>query len=329
MKIPWFSIAFTVLVFYVAINFLDVDVLVTTLQSAKIEFIAFAFGSWVLLLGFKSLKWQKMVESVKGTIGFFESVRILFIGLFISVITPGRAGDFVRAIYVKDRVDLGKGILAVLVDRIIDVITLLVFAGIGIALLAQAGDVPFINMQSISLFLLLFGIAVALTLNRKVAKMLGLPLIKRFAPIRFQAIIEKYGRQFYDALPLIKSRWTKVAWGIVFSTAAWLLSITFGWLIMQSLGLQLSWTDALAVVPVLALVEIIPVGILGIGTREIAAVLVMGLFGVLPEVAVAYSLTYFALGYIPSFILGGYFFNRYPLPIEGGLKGLLKKGFAK
>lgn len=325
MKIPWLSIAFTLIILYVAATQLDWGSLVSSIQSADLQLLGFAFVGWFILIIFKALKWQKIVSCVNGKVGFIESIRILFIGLFVSVITPGRAGDFVRAIYLKDRLDMGKGILAVLIDRIIDVTTLLIFAGVGIALLTQSGDASFINVQTVSLFFILFVIAIALVLNRRMAKSLGLPLINRFAPIRFRGIIQKYGRQFYDALPLLRKRWSLLVIGIVYSTIAWFLSITFGWYIMLALGIDLPWTAAVAVVPVLALVEIIPIGVMGIGTREVAAALILGIFGIPKELAVAYSLTYFAMGYIPSFILGAFFFNRYPVPIEGGLKGIFTK----
>jgi uncharacterized protein (TIRG00374 family) len=256
-----------------------------------------------------------------------HSFQVLFIGLFVSVMTPGRAGDFVRAMYVKDRIPLGKGILAVLMDRVIDIVSLLIFAGIGVALLADANVSKVLSFPMIAGLIFIFVLFVAMALNRKFARTFGWPLIRRVLPEKLKTIFQKYGTEFYDALPDFAKHSSNILVAILCSTIAWVLSVTFGWFIMQALGLDVPWTGALAVVPILALVEIIPVGILGIGTREIAAALVLSTFGVSAETAVAYSLTYFALGYIPSFLIGASFFLRHPIPIEGGLKGLLKKGF--
>jgi uncharacterized membrane protein YbhN (UPF0104 family) len=94
---------------------------------------------------------------------------------------------------------------------------------------------------------------------------------------------------------------------------------------MQGIHLPVDWSVALLTVPVLALIEILPVSVVGIGTRELAAIIVLGVFHIPPEQAVLFSLLYFLLGYIPSFILGLILFNTRPFPIEGGLEGVKRQ----
>ncbi|MEK6902253.1 MAG: lysylphosphatidylglycerol synthase transmembrane domain-containing protein [archaeon] len=312
----------TLVILYVAATQLNWGALLSTLQKADVSKIGLAMVVWLFLISFKSLKWQQIVGSVEGTIGFFESAMVLFIGLFVSVITPGRAGDFVRALYLKDRLDMGRGVLAVVIDRAIDILSLLIFAGIGIALLAQSGGISFITPLNVAMLIVGSCLALYLFFNRRIMRKWVWPLVRRILPSSLHSLIQKYGNQFYDAVPTLFRHVDLIFIGVICSTIAWLLTITFGWTILQALGYHLDWTAALMVIPILALVEIIPVGILGLGTREIAAIIVLGAFGVSPEGAVAFSLTYFALGYIPSFIIGAICFNRNPIPLPQGFGGI-------
>lgn len=328
MKIPWITVVFTLIVLYVAATQLNISNLVGAFQQAKIEYLAVAMVVWIILVALKAFKWQRLVAALNGKISLLESLNVLFIGLFVSIITPGRLGDFVRAFYLKDRLALGKGILAVIIDRAMDVITLLIFAGIGLVLLTRANGIEIISPQLVIVLIIASLAGLMAALNKRVAKKL-FRLVQRFLPEKMRELFLKHGSSFYEAVPLFRANFLQVILALVASTLAWIFSITFGFFIMQALHLPLDWNAALAVVPVLALIEIIPVGILGIGTREIASVIILGAFNVKPELAIAYSLLYFSLGYIPSFVLGAILFNRNPIQFGDGIQGVLPQLFNK
>ncbi len=328
MKIPWLTVLFTLIILYVAVTQLDLPRLAETFQLASLDYILYALGAWVFLITLKAFKWQRLVVSLNGKISMIESVTVLFIGLFVSVITPGRLGDFVRAFYVKDRLVLGRGILAVIVARAMDIITLLIFAGIGLILLTRANGIEVISPELVLLLIVCSLIGLFVGLNKRAAKKLFV-LFQRFIPEKIRELVVRHGRTFYEAVPLFKTNFLQIVLAFIASTFAWILTVTFGWMLMQALHLPLDWTSALAVIPILALVEIIPVGILGIGTREIAAVIVLGAYGISPEHAVAYSLLYFAMGYIPSFAIGAVLFNRKPVQFGDNINAFIPQLFKK
>lgn len=323
MKIPYIPILFTLIILYVAVTTLDWNALFGAFQQADWTFVWYAMVVWVGLVALKAFKWQQIVSALHGKISLMESVQILFIALFISIITPGRLGDFVRAIYIKEKIPLGKGVLAVVVDRAMDVISLLIFAGVGLILLTRAGGIEIVSPELIIVLILGSIIGLWIILTKRAARKV-FRVFQRFIPTGMRGPLLKHGNSFYDAIPLFRKNFLQIILAVTASTAAWILSITFGWFLMLALHLPMEWTVALAVVPILALIEIIPVGVLGIGTREIGAVIVMGAFGATPEAAIAFSLLFFALGYIPSFIMGSILFNRKPIPMDGGLAGLAK-----
>lgn len=327
MKVSTLTLALTAIVVYIAITQLNWPALANAFLSANPYWIGVSAASWVILIALKAFKWQSIVSALRGKISLRDSIRTLFIGFFVSIATPSRLGDFVRAAYLKNQMGLGRGTLAVLMDRAMDVLTLILFAGAGITLLSQSQGVTFLSTEFI---LILLGAGIAglfALLNRSIAQKM-FHAYGRFLPLKWHAFVRKNGKEFYDAIPDLRKKWKNVFVAALLSVPVWLISVTFGWFLFQSLNLPLTWYTALAIIPILALMEIIPLGILGVGTREIVTVFMLGLLSVPAETAVVFSLLYFALGYIPGFIIGAYFFNRKPIPIQGDLK-ILFSGFGK
>ncbi len=316
MRFSWISAFVTLIIVYVAITRLDWLALWNAVQKIEFSLLLVALFTWVLVVTTKSIKWKLLISTLGGKISVMESFKILMIGLFVGVITPGRMGDFVRAAYVKEKIGLGSGVMGVFVDRAMDVFTLLVFSAIGIIGLFRATGIHLIPNEVLLAIFIIFCLAVFLSLKKGVARRIW-PFAKSLFPIALSNTISKYGNQFYSAVPLLKKNRTQVLTIFCVGILAWLLTITFGFFLMQGARIQLDWQVALLVVPVLALIEIIPFGVAGLGTREVAAVIVLGAYSIPPENAVLFSLLYFAFGYIPSFVLGSYFFNRQPFPLKG------------
>jgi len=327
MKVSTITLVFTAIIGYIAITQLDWSALASAFLTANPYWIGVSAAAWFFLIALKAFKWQSIVSALHGSISFTNSVRLLFIGFFVSIATPGRLGDFVRAAYVKDQIGLGRGTLAVLIDRSMDVLTLMLFAALGVTILSQSQGITFLSFEFILLLLAVGVVGLFAALNRGIARTL-FHWFSRFIPPKLRTFAWKNGKEFYDAIPDLQKKWPNILVAILLSLGAWIISVTFGWFLFQALRLPLDWMVALAIIPILALMEIIPIGVLGIGTREIVAVFMLGLLGIPAETAVAFSLMYFALGYIPGFSIGAYFFNRKPIPIKGNLKTLFA-GFGK
>lgn len=315
MKVPWISLVVTAIIIYIASTRLDLPALVGTFQQMDLVLAGMALLTWFFVLIFKSIKWRLVIHSLNGKVSLLDSIKVLFIGLFVGVATPGRVGDFIRAAYVKPIIGMGRGVMGVLVDRLMDIFTLLLFAGIGIAGLAAAKGIILFSPLKFAGVLFVLVVVVFAAFNRSLARRLW-KILQRFAPQWIRDSITQYGKEFYDSIPLLKKNVLSLIGALACGLVSWLLIVTMGYFLMQALGINLPWTAALLVVPILALVELIPAGIAGLGTRELASVLALGVFSVPAEQAVAFSLMYFAFGYIPSFLIGAFFFNRDPIRLK-------------
>jgi uncharacterized protein (TIRG00374 family) len=315
------------IIIVIAASQLQIDKLWGALIQVDPIFLLAGLALWVGIVLLKTTKWMLVVRAMNGRVTAASSFEALMVGLFVGVMTPGRIGDFVRAAYVKDQLSWGKGIMAVVLDRAMDILSLLVLGLIGIIGISQFANMTIISSTQAGILLLMAVIGTYIALNKRVMKKTIYPLLMRFVPANMAQLLTRVGKEFYGSVPLLKQNVGFIVAAGIMTIISWFFSITFGFVIMQGLHLPVEWMVALLAVPVLALVEILPVSVVGIGTRELAAIIILGVFDVAPEQAVVFSLLYFILGYVPSFILGAIIFNLRPLPFAGGIDGIKKTIF--
>ncbi len=84
-------------------------------------FAAALLSTSVLLL--RSLRWRVLCSGLDIDLSWREATRLYLLGSFVAAITPGRVGDLVKAYYVRDRRAEGgltAGIATVVYDRLLD-----------------------------------------------------------------------------------------------------------------------------------------------------------------------------------------------------------------
>ena len=84
---------------------------------------------------------------------------------------------------------------------------------------------------------------------------------------------------------------------------AYQLTVMFAaFLAAQALGIDIGWTAVLAFFPVVAIIQVIPVTIGGLGTREGALVLLLGSLGVASADAIALGLLFYGVNLVVSLL---------------------------
>ena len=74
------------------------------------------------------------------------------------------------------------------------------------------------------------------------------------------------------------------------------------------------------VIPLLGLLDLLPISISGIGTRDVTLIFFFGLQAVSAEQAVAFSLLYLFTSYWLIALLGAVVYLRYPIHLPEGLR---------
>jgi uncharacterized membrane protein YbhN (UPF0104 family) len=113
-------------------------------------------------------------------------------------------------------------------------------------------------------------------------------------------------RRFTGAVHLGLDRFRRrpaLAFEVLVVGFAYQLTVMFAaFLAAQALGVDIGWTAVLAFFPVVAIIQVIPVTIGGLGTREGALVLLLGSLGVASADAIALGLLFYGVNLVVSLL---------------------------
>jgi hypothetical protein len=208
-------------------------------------------------------------------------------GITTSMLLPGAtlSGDLLRSYQLAG---LGnpflRAALSVFFDRfsglwVLCIMSLLAAAGMAVAGLATAAALP---AGLGGYILLLGGVAAAPLIPWPTAwlRMVPLPGLTRLAD-SLEALRKRLRA---ERVALLRSVWLSVAVQILSAGTLWACS--------RAVGVELSYFSMLAAAAPIFIMAALPVGIAGFGTRELAAVLVLGFFSVPGDQATATALLY-------------------------------------
>ncbi|NKB90454.1 MAG: hypothetical protein GKS06_19785 [Acidobacteria bacterium] len=235
------------------------------------------FGALAMFLtvhAISALKWRLLVGPDVVSVG--EAIRIHYAGLSTSLVLPGlMSGDVVRGGMLGKRSGDWHGVVvAGLFDRVIDVTTLLVLAGFGLLTsVTVAGDA-----------LRLFALA-ALTVAAVVTAMVvGLSWLGGGQ--------REWQMNLADAIARLKARPVNAAAAFSISIVVQLGFLFASKAIGEGVGLEAPLAVWLVAWPLSKLAAVLPVGLAGIGMREVALVALFGFYGISEPVAIAAGLAW-------------------------------------
>jgi uncharacterized protein (TIRG00374 family) len=271
------------------------------------------FGFWV-----RAVRWRFFLQGDQrvSTDSLFSATMI---GFMANNILPFRLGEFVRPWVLSRREKLPNSMLlaTIVVERVIDMITLLVLFGLALVLNpirehTEAAGIMHLGatiMISLSVALIVF--MVAAERNRGLARW-----FLRFLPA---AVRERAGRLldrfldgcalFRDPLKLVQVLALSLGMFLCYAVA---LGIT-GWSMHLT---QLPWYSGLVMLVVTAIGIMVPAAPGYVGTLNYACKIGLALYGVSPAAASAYSWFYFLSQWLPITAVGLYYLHREGLSLK-------------
>jgi uncharacterized protein (TIRG00374 family) len=211
-------------------------------------------------------------------------------GITTNMLLPGAtlSGDLLRSMQLSRLGNpFGTSALSVVLDRfsglwVLCILSLLAAVGIAVRGVAGAGSVLIAPHQLSAYLLILAGIAAA-----------------PFVPLRFR-ILESSDIAWISALV---SRWDRLRESLRQARPALLASIwqSLGvqclsactlWICAMAVGVSLPYLVMLAAAAPIFILASVPIGVAGFGTRELAAVVVLGWAGVPGDMATAAALLF-------------------------------------
>jgi uncharacterized protein (TIRG00374 family) len=267
----------------------------------------------------KAGKWKAVTHAHGRGVPLSECVHAWVVGFVIGIATPGRIGELSKAYYLRERMPLGRGLATIAVDRMIDILVLFTLAILGTFLFVYAYS-GFLRIDFLSMLLLSFSAFISLaffflTRGNAVKRFAG-PLFRRVVPAKYRSRMRITFHDFYMGLKDIRKGWRLVALCLATSMLSWSVIILQYKLVSMALYLQIDYLFLLSVMPVVALLDILPISFSGLGTREVALIFFLGIISVPVESVVSFSVLIFLLGYLTFVPFGLLFWFMKPIRIR-------------
>jgi len=318
MKIParLFSII-GILIFIIILARLDIPSLLSIFASISLFYLILALAVNGIAVILKSFKWRIIVTTVNPAFSLFESVRAFLIGFAFSVLTPAKLGDFIRVYYVRDgNCTTGRALSTVVTDRLIDIAMLVAIAGTAIFLFSYLYHLEILSR--IILLVIVVGVAcgIFVIVNKPLLSKILRPFFNLFVPESMKEKVSLYFHEFYEGLFSFYRHRKAFYLALAVAFLSWIPPFAYGYLLAQSIGIPLDLSYFVVVIPIISLLDLLPISISGIGTRDAALIFLFGLEGISAESAVAFSLLYLFMSYWLVALIGALFWIRHPVKLE-------------
>ena len=265
---------------------IDIARVAADLSRTRIPLFLLALCVLVPVIFLKAVRWNALLRFQRISLGMGDAFLIYWAGVFLGSVTPGRLGDFAKIAYVaRLGHSLGRSIFSAVFDRLSDLFFFVALACLSGAWMARA-RVRGLAVLSGALVALLA--AVLLRARGKAFLSRVRAALSRPLPGAGAARgIRMTGLDFLREVGTMDA-------GIIVRVAALSLAgmtciLAHYWMLAESLGIRLSPAQLTAAVTLSSVASLIPVSILGVGTRDAVLILIFARFGYARESALAFS----------------------------------------
>lgn len=269
--------------------------------SLVLTVLPFVFG--------KSVRWAGLVAGLGlPRLGLLEAFRLYAIGLWAGQVTPGQAGDFLKAWYLRERgAALPAALLSCFLDRLFDLAALLVFTGVALVAVAGGGH----NVALVAAILAATCVAIAAVVSDRWRRPL-LAFLARLTPRAIRARLDAVPA--LHALAELRLDARQLLPAVAWTTGTWLLSLVRVWLTFAALDVRLPIADFFLVTMLAGTAGLVSVA--GLGTRDAVLLAYLTRFGY--DGGTALALSFLLLGLNLSNIVPGFvLWLREPVPLRG------------
>ncbi|MEM9607411.1 MAG: lysylphosphatidylglycerol synthase transmembrane domain-containing protein [Actinomycetota bacterium] len=233
-----------------------------------------------------AVRWSRVANAIGVPSTFRQLAPHHFAGQLLSSVLPSTiGGDALRTHRLaRSSGDGARSFTSVVLDRlsgwaVLPVVSLLAFA-LNPGLLRLGAATVWAAIVSIG------ALAVLALLLLAVGPPSGAPLRGR---------LQRWGSTLRSSLHAVRLRPGSAIEPLVLSVASTLMLVAAGYLAARALGIGLSPTAAMAILPVVLMIQVIPIGIGGLGLREGALVVLLAPLGIAAAQAVVLGLAIHAL----------------------------------
>jgi len=288
-----------IIIFILIIYRADLLKLADILSEINYYYLILAYSLVPLILLTKAYRWNYLKKKQKIIYKLKNSFLIYCVGVYLGILTPGRLGELSKIAYLKNKqCSVGKASVNVLLDRLADLFSLLILSCLGMFIF-----LPFFQNIVLTLALGIISLLILLILFLKtnliqifLKKIFNLLIPEKYQKswrLNFRKFIndfKKYELKNYLFIGLI----TLISWLIYYSQMFFLT---------RGMGINnISFFYLATAVTIATFITLLPISILGLGTREATLILLLSTFQVSREQIISFSFLILSLSLVSGSI---------------------------
>jgi len=235
----------------------------------------------------KSMRWQYILARQSINYKLLNCYLMYSAGLYAGVVTPGRLGDFIKALYLKkDGHSAGKALASVFLDRILDLFFLFLIAIPSFVWIRNSSNKN-INIFGILVIIALIIIVLMLLASKRSANFFG-KIFLRFIPSKYKSLFRNNFSDFYSNLKLFSfSNYLII---VLFTIFGWLIYFYLIFFLCKAANLNMPFYQVVFFNIVSFIIAFLPISIAGIGTRDVTLIYFFTQMDYSKEAAILFSL---------------------------------------
>lgn len=256
-----------IIIFIYLLIDLDLERIKNAFLSIHPIYILLSISLTIPTLIVKNYTWQLVQKEQKIKLSFIHSLKILLIGSFYSVFTPGYLGHLIRVPYMKEKTGepYGKLFVNVFIDTSIR--TTIAF------LMMLVGSLLVIGMYSqlftyVLIIFAIWAVIILYFLKRERGEKLFNNLIKYFLPRQLRNSSYQFVSTFYTDFPELR----RLILPTILNIFVWVLVFSQKYIFILALGINIPYIYFLFIQQISSLTAYIPITVAGLGSRELMAI---------------------------------------------------------
>jgi len=271
--------------------------------------------TWVIVL-VRAYRWHRINEREGIHLPFGREFTFYAAAFAIGAVTPGRLGELSKVHYVSAAGHHSARVFAgVLIDRLADVAWILLVGAAGSALyLSRPGGVA-PGSRTVPVVVLLGGV---------VAVGLGCAAWRRWGRLLAHGTMRRVAGWIELVWSAVRAGRGSLGSILLLTLLSWLIQYVQGYLLAKSLGLDLRFVDVSIFMTIVGLVSLLPISVLGLGSRDITLIYLFQQAGYGRAEALSFSACLFLA--VLTYLLGSSLIlalglTRIPPPAPAGDRG--------
>lgn len=311
---PYYKIIrflFSIALIYLIIRKIDYGILQNILKHIRIHYVFLALFIFFIHDIIKAAKWYILLGVGDVKVPFLKLIQLDYASRFMGLFIPSGIGvDLLRGYGLsREMTSVNLAASSIIIDRIINLISLLIITSLSSLLSYKVIDNPSIAYGS--LFILTCVLIIIFILSKDYSENVFDRLNKT---TKKNKLLLKIG-QLYQSLKEYKQHKKKILFVFILSLITQFFRITIYYFVNISVNAQISYKYCMIFTPIVILIAMLPLSLLGIGLREGSFVYFYTKIGISPSAAFS----------IPAIVSIMVILSVIPGGLILGIKGLVIK----